>query len=202
MRFPYRTEPIRQALIVIAGLVIVAVLLPIELLRLILLSTAAGAGAWLLFQLLRRRHAVILDADALIVQHSLIGTPRRVEWQHLRGAMESRREGLIVAYEIPPPPPTVTTGNLATAPVALSDVHRQTQPAKPRLRLLVTPAVEGIGALLSEINAHAVQSTFDAEALTRLAKRRRTRGYVLLALAVLGIPIYIYIYMRAIALLR
>lgn len=195
MRFPYRSEPTKQAIPVIAVLVILAIVIPSALLQLILFSTAAGAAAWMLLQVLRSRTAVIVNDNALIVQHSLTGRQRSIQWDRVRGAIESRREGLIVAYEIPAPAPM-----MAAAPQALTDVHSRA--AKPRLVLVITPAVEQIVALLSEIHARAVQSTLEIERLQRMARRRRLRGYVLLAVAILGIPVYIYIIMRTIAFIR
>lgn len=194
MRFPYRSEPTRQAILVIAVLIILAIVIPSALLQLILFSTAAGAAAWMLLQILRSRTAVIVNEDSLIVEQSLTGRQRSIQWDRVRGAIESRREGLIVAYEIPAPAP------MAAAPQALTDAH--TRAAKPRLVLVITPAVEQIVALLSEIHARAVQSSLEIERLQRMARRRRLRGYVLLAVAILGIPVYIYVIMKTIAFIR
>ncbi|MBX3064054.1 MAG: hypothetical protein U0528_17315 [Anaerolineae bacterium] len=194
MRFPYRSEPTRQAILVIAVLIILGLVIPSALLQLILFSTAAGAAAWMLLQVLRGRTAVLVHDDSLIVEHSLTGRQRRIDWDRVRGAIESRREGLILAYEIPAP------AAMAAAPRALTDAH--TNAAKPRLLLIITPALEHIGGLLSEIHARAVQSTLEPERLQRMARRRRLRGYVLLAVAILGIPVYIYIIMKTIAFIR
>lgn len=192
-RYPYHTEPIRPALIQAGVLSVLAILVPLSLVRVVLLAAGVGALVWAWLQWRRGKHGVGLADDALIVQHALTGHVWHIPYATMLGVTVSPRDGLIVAHQrlLVPPPPT------ATPTVALM------RPEPTTTRLTITPTLSDPAALLAELLTRLPAApTISAQTLLQLARGRRRRGWLLLLLAILGIPFYMYMIWRLIPLLR
>lgn len=193
IRHPYYTEPIRPALVQAALLAGLAILAPLSLLRVILLAAAVGALGWAFLQRQRSRQGVQLGDDGLSVQHGLRRTMTAIAYANVRGVAVSPRDGLIMAYQPPAPPAPLTT----TPTVALM------RPEPSRTRLLITPQLVNAPLALADVLARLpTEPTLPAETLLKLARGRRRRGWLLLLLAILGIPFYMYVIWRLVPLLR
>ena len=193
MRFPYHTEPIRPALIIVAVLVIAGVLLPSTLLRVLLFSSAGGVTLWLLFQVVRKNHAITLEAEALIIEDAHRGRQQRIEYATIQGYALTKQDGLVVAYR-----PIQRQATVSSVP-SLSTAR----PEPTFTRLIVTPAVDNALILLHELTTRLAAPTgLDDVTVLRMASRRRTRRRVIALFLILAIPLYIYAVTHALTLFR
>ena len=193
MRFPYHTEPIRPALIIVAVVVIAGVLLPSTLLRVLLFSSAGGVTLWLLFQVVRKNHAITLEADVLIIEDAHRGRQQRIEYAIVQGCALTKQDGLVIAYRpMQRQAPASSVPSLATA-----------RPEPTFTRLIVTPAVDNALILLYELNTRlAAPTSLDDVTVLRMASRRRTRRRVIALFLIMAIPLYIYAVTHALTLFR
>jgi hypothetical protein len=200
MQFDYRTEPHRSALIIAGGLVLLAAVVQLALLRAVLLAVAAGPGAWALLQWRRQGHGVRLQTDGVEIQPSLIGPIRQIPYSAIQGYLTTPRSQLVVAYQKPDKVSTSTE-----MPHALTDIRPETHRTGPHYGLVVTPAVANPTALTAALAARVPQSPqphFTQEDLKAWMRRRRLRNAILVMLAVLGTPLYIILIGRVIAALQ
>ena len=193
MRFPYHTEPIRSALIIVAVLVIAGVLLPSTLIRVLLFSSAGGVTLWLLFQVVRKNRAITLEAEALIIEDAHRGRQQRIEYATIQGYALTKQDGLVVAYRpIQRQVPVSSVPSLAAA-----------RPEPTFTRLIVTPAVDNALILLYELNTRLAAPTgLDDVTVLRMASRRRTRRRVIALFLIMAIPLYIYAVTHTLTLFR
>ncbi|GEM_PF-992956 len=200
MQFDYRTEPHRSALIIAGGLVLLAAVVQLALLRAVLLAVAAGPGAWALLQWRRQGRGVRLQTDGVEIQPSLIGPIRQIPYSAIQGYLTTPRSQLVVAYQKPDKVSTSTE-----MPHALTDIRPETHRTGPHYGLAVTPAVANPTALTAALAARVPQSPqphFTQEDLKAWMRRRRLRNAILVMLAVLGTPLYIILIGRVIASLQ
>jgi hypothetical protein len=200
MQFDYRTEPHRSALIIAGGLVLLAAVVQLALLRAVLLAVAAGPGAWALLQWRRQGRGVRLQTDGVEIQPSLIGPIRQIPYSAIQGYLTTPRSQLVVAYQKPDKVSTSTE-----MPHALTDIRPETHRTGPHYGLVVTPAVANPTALTAALAARVPQSPqphFTQEDLKAWMRRRRLRNAILVMLAVLGTPLYIILIGRVIAALQ
>jgi hypothetical protein len=200
MQFDYRTEPHRSALIIAGGLVLLAAVVQLALLRAVLLAVAAGPGAWALLQWRRQGRGVRLQTDGVEIQPSLIGPIRQIPYSAIQGYLTTPRSQLVVAYQKPDKVSTSTA-----RPHALTDIRPETHRTGPHYGLVVTPAVANPTALTAALAARVPQSPqphFTQEDLKAWMRRRRLRNAILVMLAVLGTPLYIILIGRVIASLQ
>jgi hypothetical protein len=189
VQFHYHTDPARLALISAALLLILAVFVPLPLLRLALVSLASGPLVWALFQRLRRGRTLRLYDDYLLIQRSLSGRVLRIPYADIRGAIPTRRGGLGLLYQIAPqqPAPPSPEGKRS-----LLDARPEPD-ARPRQRVVITAKVDNIAALVEAIHARlsAQEPPLPAMHVRMLVSRRRRRDFFVVVLAILGIPLYV-----------
>jgi uncharacterized membrane protein YdbT with pleckstrin-like domain len=198
MQFDYRTEPYRAGLLIAGGLLLMTVFAPLPLLRIVLLALAAGPGTWALLQWRRRGRGVRLDADAVVIQPSLVGRVRRIPYSAIQNFMTTPGGQLVIAYQKPDKAPTVQPA----APKSLTDIHPESYHSGPRYGLTVTPTVSNHDALVSALATRLPQTAeprFHTDDLKAWMARRRLRNLILIVLAVLATPLYIVLMGRVIA---
>lgn len=197
MQFDYRTEPFRTALMISGVLVLLAVFVPVNLFRAVLLALAAGPGAWAVLQWRRRGRGLRFNADNLEIQPSVIGRVRRIPYSAILSYMTTPKSQLVVAYQKPDKAPAPQE-----APHALTDIRPETHRAGPRYGLMVTPSICNKDEAVAVLATHVPQLTeprFTAVDLKTWMRRRRLRNAILIMLAVLGTPLYFIIIGRVIA---
>jgi hypothetical protein len=193
VRFSYHTEPTRPALIIVAVMVIAGVLLPSTLLRVLLFSSAGGAGLWLLLQTVRKNRAVVVEPDALVIEDAHRGRQQRLEYATIQGYAITKQDGLIVAYRpILPQRPASSVPSLADA-----------RPEPTFTRVIVTPALDNALILQHELSIRvAAPMPIDDVTVLRMAGRRRTRRRIIALVLIMAIPLYIYAVTHTLTLFR
>jgi hypothetical protein len=201
MKFEYRTEPVRQALVLTAVCVLAALLINLPLIQVSLLAAAAGPAVWMLIQVLRRGHGLQVCDDHLLIQNPLLRRARRIQYSAVCGYAATRSGGLAVAYEKPPRPPQ---GQVDSKPLALTDLRPESYTTRPRYGLAVTSPLYHTDNLIASLaermgNRPASDQPFSADDIMAWARRKRVRNFILIVLAVLGTPLYVIIAGRIIA---
>jgi hypothetical protein len=201
MQFAYRAEAVWQALVLVAVCLVVALLLNSPIIQLVLIAVAAGPAAWTSLQLLRRGHGVKVCDDLVLIQNPVLRRDRRISYAAIRGYAATRLGGLAVAYEKPARPSDDRTD---LKPLALTDLRPESHTARPRYALVVTSPLTHIDSLITLLDERmrtrpATERPFSTEDLMAWARRKRVRNIILIALAVLGTPLYVIIAGRIIA---
>lgn len=201
VRFAYHTESIRSTALAIVVLFILAVLIPIWLLRLLLLAMASGPMGWIIFQWLRYGCGISVDSEQVIIQNSLPRRTRQIPYLSIRGHVATGHGGFAILYQQPrvePPPEN-------TSPVALSRARPESYDI-PRHRLIVTPKVDGVEQLVAAVTAELARlqhtEKFSGDEIRTLVRRIRVRNIILITLLVLATPIYAIIISRLIGSFR
>jgi hypothetical protein len=198
VQFTYHTDPARPAFITAAPPLILAVLVSMPLLRLALLSLASGPLAWALLQWIRRGRTLRIYDDYLLIQRSVSGHVLRIPYTDICGAIATRRGGLGLLYRVAPKPsaPTPPEGKRS-----LMDAHPDTRP-----RVVITAKVDGVAALVEAIKARqtamAQEPPLPAIHIKTLVSRRRRRDFLVVLLAILGIPLYVTVITRVLMSFR
>lgn len=200
MRFSYHTEPIRNALIMVVLIVIVALLIPNSLLRIVVLALAAGPGAWAILQRLRRRVGVYLTEDRLVIENALNGRASNIPYTMIRGYLLTPADGLVVAYVEPLKPEPVKRpiqGVALTA--ARPESHR-----RPKQRLVVAPPIDDADNLIRALDQQLQRTpptapSVSEQELRQWMRRKQIRDWIVLIIGVLATPLYVIIIGRVIA---
>ncbi len=201
MHFDYHTEPTRGALLATLALVVGAVLVPVALFRLLLLAMAAGPGAWVLIQWLRRGRGVQVGDEHLLIRGALAGRVQPVPYAALRGYTITRAGGLMIAYRRADPS---SPGKAGSSSLALTDLRPESHQG-PRYRLIVTPPVDRAGELGPALETHVQRVTddddrwFSADQLQVWARQRRIRNVIFALLLIAGTPLYVIVVGRIVA---
>src|SRR5690242_15033175 len=98
MRFPYQAADPRPAALAALVLIIAGVLVPLPLFKAILLSFAAGPGAWALLQWQRRGHGLTLGNKEVVIERSFARS-QRIPYTMIRGFAATPRDSLVLAIE-------------------------------------------------------------------------------------------------------
>ncbi|HVO43621.1 MAG TPA: hypothetical protein VMT34_13400 [Aggregatilineales bacterium] len=177
MRFPYSHEPTTGVLILILILIVTGFLIPLPrtvaepqysvVLRIVLFGTAAIFGLWAMLQVLLRISSVIIADDHIAVQFPLTWRWRRIAFRHIQGYTRTRRGALAIVY------------------------LRQNPGEKPKKRLLVTPVIASIDALLALVEGKVPVTTVPAEIVLNRVTARRLIRIMLFLIAVLATPLYV-----------
>ncbi|MEP7289966.1 MAG: hypothetical protein ABI947_29825 [Chloroflexota bacterium] len=195
--FEYLTEPLRDAVLIAIVPLVLALFFNVLIVRLLLLSIAAGPTLWAIMQWQRRGRGVTLADNQLLIQNPLTGRTRCIDYAIVEGIALLPTNKLVVAYVQAAPEKPVGSGSLA-----LTDAHPIDQ--RPRRSLVVTEEVNQarelealLGAQLQALNGNPL--TLTPEFVIAWAKRRRTRNLILLLLGVLATPLYVMIIFRVFA---
>jgi hypothetical protein len=204
-RFAYHTEPITGALALAAPFLLLGALVDHPLARVVGLATCAGPLAWAGLQSLRRGRGVSLHDDArqIVITRSLSGRTARVGYDDVRGWLATRRGGLALAYEVPPPTAATAASPPAqpgTDPIPLTAMHSAQAapgdiPAGPRRGLILTAKLDDVATLTEQIAART-EAAIPPEYMRQLAARRRTRDVILAFFIVAGTPLYVAFLVR------
>src|SRR3954454_13296817 len=98
MRFPYQAADPRYAALAALVLIIAAVLVPLPLFKVILLSFATGSGVWALLQWRRWGRGITLGDKEIVIERSF-GRSQRLPYSAIRGFTATPREALVLAIE-------------------------------------------------------------------------------------------------------
>jgi hypothetical protein len=198
MRFDYRVEPVRQALLLAGVFLFVALLVREPLIQIVLLAVAAGPAAWAAIQWIRRGRGVQVCDDHLLVENPLLRRARHIPYRAVRGYSVTGAGGLAVAYEKAAQPATAATNRTP----ALTSLRPESHTLRPRYTLVVTsPLVhaDNLSAALTERLGNTAARSITGDDVLAWARRRRVRNLLLIVLAVLGTPLYVIVIGRIIA---
>ncbi len=197
VQFCYHTDSVRPALIVAAPPLILAVFAQMPLLRLALIALASGPLAWALLQRMRRGRTLRLYDDYLLIQRSMSGRVLRIPYTDIRGAIANRRGGLGLLYRVMPKPAP------SEGQRSLTDAHPE---PLSRPRVVITAKIDNVSALVEAINARqaavAPEPPLPVIHVQTLVARRRRRDFLVVLLAILGIPLYVTIITRVLMSFR
>jgi hypothetical protein len=177
MLYPYRTEPLRPALILIVVEAVIAIIVPIPAWRVFLLLWISGPALWLLLQLARRNIGVTVNADHVALQFSLTRQVTDVPFDRLMGVWVTPNQRLALAFQQP-------------RPTAAGDPD----PRPPRVQLRVTAPLVDSSAIVAALPANR---SLAPEQVAQMFRRRRRRRTLYLALAIMvGIPVLMLVIFR------
>lgn len=170
MYVPYRSDPIRPALIMLVIVGALVLIIPGAGLKLITGAFLTGPAAWAILQRLRKGRGLTVDpaAQTITLQHGLTGHSVSVALSAIQGWRVNDRDQLNLAYFI----------------MRASDPGEDPRP--PRLKLFVSAALDDpmpLAAALPSVQALEVRQ------LAELVTMRRVRRVLLWSAAILlGIP--------------
>lgn len=177
MLYPYRTEPLRPALILIVVEAVIAVIIPIPAWRVFLLLWISGPALWVLLQMARRNIGVTVYPDRIAIQFSLTRQVTDVPFERVLGAWVTPNQRLTLAFQQP-------------RPMAPGDPD----PRPPRLRLRVTAPLIDPGAIVAVFPANPSLASEQVGQMFRRRRRRRTLSLMLII--IVGIPVLILLIFR------
>lgn len=176
MLHPYRTEPIRPALIMAVVVLAAALLAPNPGLRVLILILLSGPLAWAFLQVARRGRGVLVEADRLGLQAGV-----------LRRSLTIRAEQLQV-WDL------LSGGQLAVAYLQPRRAEPGDEPRPPRLRLYITPALADPHGLAAALPSTAAMSV---EQLHWLVLWRRIRRLIFVMFGLFaGVPALVILLAR------
>ncbi len=178
MRFPYHTEPLRPAAILLAVVGVVALLAPNANWRLLILVWISGPLAWSAMQWLRRGCGVMLHDDVLSLQS---GITHRIVIVPLPA---------IQAYRL------TADDRLALAYLQPRRAEPDEEPRPPRLRLYVSAPLADPGGLVAALPT--VNSLTPAQLASILGWRRVRRALWVIFGVLIGVPTLIILGARLI----
>jgi hypothetical protein len=197
MRFEYRTESVRQALLLIGLFLVAALLVREPLVQIVLVAAAAGPAAWAFIQWIRRGHGVQICDDHLLVENPILRRVRRIPYSTVRGCTVTGSGGLAVAYE-KPSQPAAPTG----AVPSLTSLRPESHTLRPRYSLVVTSPLErtdSLAAMLADRLGSITARSITVDDVLAWARRRRVRNTILIVLGILATPLYVIVIGRIIA---
>ena len=177
MLYPYRTEPLRPAWILIAVEVVIVVIIPNPAWRVFLLLWISGPALWVLLQLARRKIGVTLYPDHVAIQFSLTRQITDVPFDAVLGAWITPNGRLALAFQHPRP---MTPGD--------------PDPRPPRRQLRVTAPLVDPSVIVAALPPNRVLAAEQVAQLFRRRQRRRTL-YLILAIVV-GFPVLVLLLFR------